>query len=366
MGHRPPLAAAADVGVEKFVNISTDKAADPTSVLGYSKRIAERLTAHFAEHAAGSYVSVRFGNVLGTRGSVLHAFQAQIEAGGPVTVTHPEVTRYFMTIHEAVQLVIQAAAVNGQRHAGESDGTDDARPAPLRHPGEALVLDMGEPILIDDFARRLISQSGRDIDVVYTGLRPGEKLHEDLFGDAEHVVRRVHPLISHVHVPPLDPRSVKDLDPQRPAAEVTAQLRDLCTSRIPLPVSQTAGTGPGRRPNRSATVRPGGHAGTSPLVPTRPAGAPPRPAGWQGPAPTAEPGPRPPGVRLATPVFGAGLKRAVDLVFAALRAGYELAGAGGGGRVGAAAPGEPRAVPPSPPGPSCPVVQAVEVPHHDR
>src|SRR5581483_7481898 len=106
------LAAAADVGVEKFVNISTDKAADPISVLGYSKRIAERLTAHYAEHAPGSFVSVRFGNVLGSRGSVLHAFRAQIEAGGPVTVTDPNVTRYFMTVHEAVQLVIQAAAVN--------------------------------------------------------------------------------------------------------------------------------------------------------------------------------------------------------------------------------------------------------------
>jgi len=110
------LAAAAEV--ESFVNISTDKAADPVSVLGYSKRIAERLTAHFAERVSGSFVSVRFGNVLGSRGSVLHAFRAQIEAGGPVTVTDPEVSRYFMTIHEAVQLVIQAAAVEGesQRH----------------------------------------------------------------------------------------------------------------------------------------------------------------------------------------------------------------------------------------------------------
>src|SRR5256714_1614759 len=118
------LAAAAEVGVEKFVNISTDKAADPTSVLGYSKRIAERLTAHFAEHASGSFVSVRFGNVLGSRGSVLHAFRAQIEAGGPVTVTDPQVTRYFMTVHEAVQLVIQAAAVNGQHEPGEPDVGD--------------------------------------------------------------------------------------------------------------------------------------------------------------------------------------------------------------------------------------------------
>src|SRR5207244_3688516 len=122
-----------------------DKAADPTSVLGYSKRIAERLTAHFAERASGSFVSVRFGNVLGSRGSVLHAFRAQIEAGGPLTVTDPEVTRYFMTVHEAVQLVIQAAAVNGQdRPEGEAVST-----VPPRQHGEALVLDMGDPMLLD-------------------------------------------------------------------------------------------------------------------------------------------------------------------------------------------------------------------------
>ena len=117
------LEAAKSVGVERFVNISTDKAANPTSVLGYSKRIAEGLTAAIAAEADGTYLSVRFGNVLGSRGSVLTAFAAQIAAGGPVTVTHPDVTRYFMTVDEAVQLVIQAAIA----------GRD----------GEALVLDMG-------------------------------------------------------------------------------------------------------------------------------------------------------------------------------------------------------------------------------
>ena len=210
------LAAAAGIGVEKFVNISTDKAADPVSVLGYSKRVAERLTAHFAERVSGSFVSVRFGNVLGSRGSVLHAFRSQIENGGPVTVTDPHVTRYFMTVHEAVQLVIQAAAVNG-----------DSRK------GEALVLDMGEPIRLDDVARRLIAESGRAVDVVYTGLRPGEKLHEDLFGEGEQVVRRVHPLISHVLVPPLEPDAVKSLDIRLPTAAITAKLRDMCTAAIP-------------------------------------------------------------------------------------------------------------------------------------
>ena len=128
LGSLNVLDAARQSGVGVFVNISTDKAADPTSVLGYSKRIVERLTSAVAQQASGRYVSVRFGNVLGSRGSVLTAFADQIDKGGPVTVTHPQVTRYFMTIPEAVQLVIQAAAI----------GKD----------GEALVLDMGEPIRI--------------------------------------------------------------------------------------------------------------------------------------------------------------------------------------------------------------------------
>ena len=135
LGTRNVLEAAAACGVESFVNISTDKAADPVSVLGYSKRIAERLTAHMAAQVPGSYLSVRFGNVLGSRGSVLTALSAQVAAGGPVTVTHPEVTRYFMTVDEAVQLVLQAAVIGSS--------------------GEVLVLDMGEPVRIADIARRL-------------------------------------------------------------------------------------------------------------------------------------------------------------------------------------------------------------------
>src|SRR6202012_1844346 len=105
------LEAAAASGAESFVNISTDKAADPVSVLGYSKKIAERLTAHMASQSAGGYLSVRFGNVLGSRGSVLGALSAQVKAGGPLTVTHPDATRYFMTVDEAVQLVLQAALI---------------------------------------------------------------------------------------------------------------------------------------------------------------------------------------------------------------------------------------------------------------
>ena len=182
------LKESANAGVERFVNISTDKAADPSSVLGYSKRVAERLTAAVAADTSGTYLSVRFGNVLGSRGSVLTSFAAQIAAGGPVTVTHPDVTRYFMTIEEAVQLVIQAAAI----------GSD----------GEALVLDMGEPVMIEDVARQLIEESGKGIEIVYTGLREGEKLHEHLLGSDEAGERRVHPLVTHVAVPELPVSSV--------------------------------------------------------------------------------------------------------------------------------------------------------------
>ncbi len=180
------LEAAAAVGVSRFVNISTDKAANPTSALGHSKRLAEQLTSWFSERDTdNNYLSVRFGNVLGSRGSVLHAFTSQIESGGPVTVTDPEVTRFFMTIPEACQLVIQAGAIG--------------------RPGEALVLDMGEPVKIVDLARRMITMSGKAIEIVFTGLRPGEKMHEELLGAGEFGDRPLHPMISHVRVPPLEP-----------------------------------------------------------------------------------------------------------------------------------------------------------------
>ena len=193
------LEAAAACDVESFVNISTDKAADPVSVLGYSKRVAERLTAHMAGHAAGTYLSVRFGNVLGSRGSVLTALSAQVAAGGPVTVTHPEVSRYFMTADEAVQLVLQAAVIG--------------------RGGEVLVLDMGEQVRIVDMARRLVAAVPRQVDIVYTGLRPGEKLTEDLLGQGECGERPYHPLIRHVPVSPLSPDAVAGLDPAgRPPA----------------------------------------------------------------------------------------------------------------------------------------------------
>ncbi|GAA1574871.1 nucleoside-diphosphate sugar epimerase/dehydratase [Dactylosporangium maewongense] len=202
------LSAAAAVGVERFVNISTDKAANPISVLGYTKRITERLTAHRSTVAAGTFLNVRFGNVLGSRGSVVTAFQAQIAAGGPVTVTDPDVTRFMMTVQEAVQLVIQAAALG----AG----------------GEALVLDMGTPVRIDDLAHQLAAQAERPVDFVYTGLRDGEKLHEELFGAGEIDLRPLHPLISHVSVPPLDPSLALALDVRSSPAALVGQLADLC------------------------------------------------------------------------------------------------------------------------------------------
>lgn len=179
------LAASQAVGVHTFVNVSTDKAADPTCVLGHSKRVTERLTASFAARDDNIYVSVRFGNVLGSRGSVITAFTTQIEQGGPVTVTHPDVERYFMLIPEACQLVLQSAAI----------GRD----------GEVMVLEMGSPVKIDDVARTLIAMSGRrDVEIAYTGLRPGEKMSEALFTPGESVRSTDHSLVSSVDVPPLD------------------------------------------------------------------------------------------------------------------------------------------------------------------
>lgn len=179
------LQAAMDAGTEVFVNISTDKAANPSSVLGHSKRVGEKLAAWAAEETGLRYLSVRFGNVIGSRGSMLPTFQRLIEAGGPLTITHPDVTRYFMTIPEACQLVVQAGGI------GE--------------PGEVLILDMGEPVRILDIAERMIAASGKDISIVYTGLREGEKLHEDLIGLGETDSRPKHPKISHTRINSMSP-----------------------------------------------------------------------------------------------------------------------------------------------------------------
>ncbi len=176
LGTRNLLDAAALNGVERFVMISTDKAVNPISLMGASKRVAEMLVRQAAWETGKPYVAVRFGNVLGSRGSVLQMFKQQIAAGGPVTVTHPEMKRYFMTIPEAVQLVLQAAV--------------------LGQGGETFMLDMGEPVKIVDLARDVIELSGlevgRDIEIVFTGIRPGEKLYEDLFAPGQTYQRTAH------------------------------------------------------------------------------------------------------------------------------------------------------------------------------
>jgi FlaA1/EpsC-like NDP-sugar epimerase len=167
---------ALEMDVEHFVLISTDKAVDPVNVMGMTKRLAELLVRLAAVETGRSYVAVRFGNVLGSRGSVVPLFQRQIAAGGPVTVTHPEMRRFFMTIPEAVQLVIQASAM----------GTS----------GEVFVLDMGEPVKIVDLARDMIGlsgyQVGEEIEIEFSGIRPGERLDEKLFADGETCKRTEH------------------------------------------------------------------------------------------------------------------------------------------------------------------------------
>jgi FlaA1/EpsC-like NDP-sugar epimerase len=193
LGTRVVAEAAVKAGVGRFVLISTDKAVNPSSVMGVTKRIAEHMMQEFNGSGLTKFTVVRFGNVLGSNGSVVPLFTEQIRKGGPVTVTHPEIKRFFMTIPEAVQLVLQASL--------------------LGQGGEVFVLDMGEQIKVADLARNMIVLSGlvpgKDVEIVYTGLRPGEKLYEELFEANEQVEPTSHPKIHRAIGTPL---SARDLD----------------------------------------------------------------------------------------------------------------------------------------------------------
>jgi FlaA1/EpsC-like NDP-sugar epimerase len=189
-GTRAVAEAAAEHGAERFVLISTDKAANPTSVYGQCKALCEWIVETYGHRTdvGTRFVAVRFGNVLGSSGSVVPIFRRQIERGGPVKVTHPEMSRYFMTIPEAASLVVQAGAIGGR--------------------GEVYVLDMGDPVSIVELARNMIRLSGkepeRDIPIEFVGTRPGEKLHEELWNEGETVHPTPHPKINRATREPVD------------------------------------------------------------------------------------------------------------------------------------------------------------------
>ena len=208
------LGVAAEFGVERFVNISTDKAADPVNVLGLTKRIAERVTAHVATQTPGVFLSVRFGNVLGSDGSVIPTFREQLAQGRAMTVTHEDVTRYFMTIPEAVHLVLQAGAI----------GCD----------GDVLVLEMGEPVKIVDLARRLAAELKPGVPpwITFTGLRPGEKLHEVLFSANDTTVDKPHEALWRCRVPPLDPGELDGAGSVAGMSDLLERTRQLQVDRI--------------------------------------------------------------------------------------------------------------------------------------
>jgi FlaA1/EpsC-like NDP-sugar epimerase len=246
VGTRILVELSAEFGVERFVFISTDKAVNPKTVMGQSKALCEWIVESFGHRrdVATRFVAVRFGNVLNSSGSVIPIFRKQIERGGPVTVTHPEMTRYFMTIPEAVSLVVQAGAIGGR--------------------GQVFVLDMGEPVRIVDLARNMIRLSGkearlpddpmsgpRDIRIAFVGSRPGEKIHEELWSDDDAVGETAHPKIMRLSRPPVDPEwlaeqvaELERLADEGDTLEVVGKLRKVVHEprRVELPKLSDTGS----------------------------------------------------------------------------------------------------------------------------
>jgi FlaA1/EpsC-like NDP-sugar epimerase len=243
-GTRNLAELAAEYRVKRFVLVSTDKAVRPKNVLGQTKALCEWVieAAAASEGNGTKFISVRFGNVLGSSGSVIPLFRRQIARGGPVTVTHPDMERFFMTIPEAVQLIVQAGAI------GES--------------GDIFVLDMGEPVKIIDLAHNMIRLSGkepeRDIPIEFIGVRPGEKLHEDLWGEDEASETTSHPKILRATSVPVDPLWLEDelaelerLVEAGETVEVVARLAELLHN--PHRLATTAAEAPTAAASRPAT-----------------------------------------------------------------------------------------------------------------
>ena len=245
-GTQAVLDAAVAAGVERFVLVSTDKAVEPSSVMGATKRLAEWLVAEAAARTGRAYVAVRFGNVLGSAGSVLPVFERQLERGEPLTVTHEDMTRYFMTIQEAGWLILDASAIG--------------------KPGDLFVLDMGEPVRILDMARdviRLAGQDALDVPIVFTGLRPGEKLNEKLYYDAETVGDTEVPKIQRVLDPQPPPdirllvkRLVKMAGGDNEAALRAALFQAVAIRQASEPGSSAVNARTGRKSRAARTKRP--------------------------------------------------------------------------------------------------------------